>query len=216
MMLRTTGPDNLLRKWEDALIAISLTRDSDGIFLQNPELVFGRAKKVKEYMKSEGLETKESFRRYLTWLLQNGYRAEFDEMQRRLNSLPPSSRDQFIQSLSDMEDTSYKIRIVSHYVRRAPSGGIAAHDYALAAYFNAAGAKAKYVTQEERWNNMAGMVTDIRRLYRNWHDFLFGYDLGAIFSRPEISRSYISKRSISNAKLLTSPRSPLHRMPFWD
>jgi hypothetical protein len=185
---------------------------SYGVSINNFKM--SRTQNRKE-MEEWDITDSDSFERKLDWLFNQGRREKYNKQAHFLMSLSESERAVYIQSLPEDHVDKTDLTIVNYYLRRLPSAGIAAVDFAWAILICNAGLTFSYMTTEEYWTFILRIVHAAQRSYSGWGEFAASFAAGVQYIDGDTTFKYSNQKKHVITKLLGSKYS-LFRQVDWN
>ncbi|ANF97569.1 DUF1266 domain-containing protein [Paenibacillus bovis] len=185
-------------------------------FQQNPKLLVRNKTNCRNSLKVFWhIGDKESMIRHMDWIIETGYREEYNMLHKRFSMMTDSACQAYIHRLAADSTTRYQAGVVYQYLYSAPAAGIVAYDYALALYSAYAGAMAGYLTQDEKNHYVSRIIQQIQQEITGPHDYVLGYMIGVQYVQTEADPEHMAKHKIAFTKMITSAKSLLYTVSFW-
>ncbi|MED1783589.1 DUF1266 domain-containing protein [Brevibacillus fortis] len=150
----------------------------------------------------------------LTWFLEHGRRAEFDQHRYVLSALSAANRSNYIASFKKGDMESARQLIVYSYMNRLPHDGIAAFDYAWFLIICKAGAQQSYLPKADAVESMLKVAKRIQLAYSSWEEYLFAYACGNLYDEAGGAKNTSKATEVHILKLLTGKYSPIREFDW--
>ncbi|RRJ63907.1 DUF1266 domain-containing protein [Paenibacillus oralis] len=184
-------------------------------YINNPEKTYRGERYLKGTLAQHGVENPEQLKMSLEWQFSKGIRAEFSRMYRELCLLPEAERARRIEAEASPY-VQHKLAVTDHYLRRMPSGGVGAYDFAVNALKCVSGERLGWLTADEARTCVHQCVSLTREHYSNWHDYCIGFAVGLEFvSIDPNSSNYVIEGIRRLRRLLNFKDSPLVKEKFF-
>ncbi|WP_282935555.1 DUF1266 domain-containing protein [Paenibacillus sp. RC67] len=172
-------------------------------------MVFENKTRLRNALELWGSDDQHSIRPTLQWLFDTGLRKEFQDYRMLLSGLTERERSRYLQELPEKERRTNRMRVANYYLTRLPMEGIAAFDHSWCVYLCCAGYHLGYLTEDDQWRIAAMSLSDARKSYSTWNEYLISYAAGADFFDASPSLDYVKNYNGFLIKLLTGAESPL-------
>ncbi|MEO3944226.1 DUF1266 domain-containing protein [Gorillibacterium sp. CAU 1737] len=174
-------------KWEPfahAMLAFFPKGPDADYFITNPKSIFrNRYGTLSLLDRMAGIDSASGLSQDLEWRISTGIRHEFSKIYRELEWLPEAERMQRIEAITH-NPLREKYTVANHYLRRMPSGGIAAFDATYSVFYSMAGERLDWLTADETWTLIGRSVHLAQSHYTNWYDYCTGFVAGLDFTFP--------------------------------
>lgn len=169
----------------------------------------------------------------LAWLLEQGYRQDFNKIRYLLSALSELDRNNYLKSLKDLKISSElntneyknfhtedhinysKSLIVNYHMKRLPLHGISAYDYACYCYLCRTASMVGYISDVEAWSLMKNIAKVVQKSYSSWNEYITAYAVGYQFKITDITFNYAKQNIDFITKLFVSPKSTIPKS-LWD
>ena len=156
----------------------------------------------------------DSIYRKLKWLLEEGYRSEFEHARRYLSTFSESERRSLAPTLTEGDMRLRKLSIAERYGRQLPSDGIAAFDYAWCILLTSVASDFKWIDPELGLSYAIQAASGAQSAYSSWEEYVLGYSVGAEFSGRFQEADFGSKNEAFLMDLLQTWQSPGNRLDW--
>ncbi|MDU7475284.1 MAG: DUF1266 domain-containing protein [Paenibacillus macerans] len=179
-------------------------------YINNPEKRYAGKLFIKRTLAQYGVENSDQLKESLEWRLSKGIRYEFEQIYRGLCLQAETERIRKIEAETNPH-VKHRLAVANYYLRRMPSGGVGAYDFAIVAMHSLGGVGVGWLTDAEAGAYVEKAVRLTREHYSNWHDYCFGFTVGLEFfnSADPSSFSYVEDGMRRLRRLLNFKDQPV-------
>jgi hypothetical protein len=162
-----------------------------------------------------GVNTKSDFLEKLTWLEQEGHRAEFNTIGRALFDdlkFTPGASTNNVDIANVSED---KVEFVETYYKKLGKKGLIGWDFCRYVSLCRWGYVAGYLTEDEAWARIMPVARMLQRTFDSWEDLSYNFLMGKEYWSQEDTPLRGDKITDARTNLLSNELSPWKRCP-WD
>ncbi|MEI7026058.1 DUF1266 domain-containing protein [Paenibacillus sp. y28] len=174
----------------------------------------GKAMLARKVKKEWGISDTQTFLHRLGWYLNEGNRAPYDLIVRKLALMSETQRQAYIAALPADQEQANRTRIAHFYLRKLPPGGIAALDYAWYIHMCRVGSVLGYLNEAEARKRMLKAARLLQQAYGSWNEYLGACVAGHHFTLANMSldmtRTYFMYISLRFA----GPNSPFRQVDW--
>lgn len=127
------------------------------------------------------IEDFSSFSLQSTWLLDQGYRAEYEQYYAKLVTFPYEERMTYIENCDLREEEKDKLRIILQYQNLLSKSGILAYDYTTYIALQYFGNLLNFISWDECLSNVKATAKALQSSYTNWGECMIGCIAGTLF-----------------------------------
>jgi hypothetical protein len=127
------------------------------------------------------IEDFSSFSLQSSWLLDQGYRADYEQYSAKLVTFPYAQRVTYLENSELVEQEQEKLRIILQYQNILSSSGILAYDYMTYIGLQYIGNVLGFLSKNERQSNVIAAAKTLQSKYTNWGDCMIACIAGALF-----------------------------------
>ncbi|WP_088833227.1 DUF1266 domain-containing protein [Paenibacillus tyrfis] len=210
MYMTDTAAQKAMNDYVEAMTSLCIVGKFGDYFLHNPEMIFERRSILRGLFRFWNIENAEDLKQNIEWTIAEGARKEFAELYSRLSSVSEAERASIGHNTDD-PTRKHRLSVVTQYLWRMPTAGIAAHDYSMAVYRACAGRKLGYLTEQEKWAYIEKVIPMVKEDFSSWKDYLYSFHVGAVFTSHLLNGDYVSENSVLLTKLLFSRNDSFRR-----
>lgn len=179
------NPDNLnpTQLWLLALGAFLAERNDDrhdllyGCDSNDPQLVAVWRNVLR---RDWGIANKKQLLQKLEWLIKEGHRGDFGRVNALFSIYSYEEQQRMLRDLPQDSSLYTLYQLVNLYGYKLSNAGIAAWDYGRYIFLCRKGALLKYITDDEAWELMQKIASDVQNAYPGWYEYGLGYIIGRI------------------------------------
>ncbi|MDO3676369.1 DUF1266 domain-containing protein [Paenibacillus ehimensis] len=205
-----TAARKIMNDYVEAMTSLCIVGKFGEYFLRNPEMIFERRSALRGLFKFWNIANTQELKQNVEWTIAIGARKEFGELYNWLSSVSEAERASIGQTTADPA-RKHQLSVVRQYVWRMPTAGIAAYDYSMAVFRACAGQKLGYITEQEKWAYIEEVIPLVKDDFSNWKDYLYSFNVGAVFTSRLLNADYISENGVLLTKLLFSRNDSFRR-----
>ncbi len=160
------------------------------------------------------IDDSNSIYRKVKWLLDEGYRSEFEHARHYLSVFSEAERMFLVPSPTEDNVRLRKLSIADGYGRQLPADGIAAFDYAWCILLTTVASAFKWIDPELAFAYATQAASGAQSAYSGWEEYAFGYAAGAEFSGRFHEVDFAKKNDAFFMQLLQTWRLPVNRLDW--
>jgi hypothetical protein len=127
-----------------------------------------------------GINDRQQLFQKLEWLIKEGHRGDFQRLNSSFALYSYQEQQRILRELPSDSPFYNLYQLVNLYGSKLSDAGIAAWDYGRYISLCRKGAMLKYITDDEAWELMKRIASDVQTAYPGWYEYGLGYIIGRI------------------------------------
>ncbi|EIT84854.1 hypothetical protein A374_14220 [Fictibacillus macauensis ZFHKF-1] len=166
------------------------------------------SRQIKECLKKMNISSAE---KKIGWFIHNGFRSRYHELDLYFRTITEQERDEYFQIIPETQ--LHQASFVRSHLYSLPGHTVAAFDYSLAMLLTQYTLDKKRISRSEAFSYQKQIVELVQQGFASWEEYIKSFLVGYCF-HFEISQKEHSRLVKGFTRLLSSPSSPLHTLPF--